>query len=117
MSSGSAGHALVLRHRAKPGRRDELVAVWRRHMPEAVQANDGHQAYVYCASHADPDVLLVFQQYRDAAAAQEFLGNPAYLAYLEESGDLLTGPPEVEAVEPLWSKAVGPDDSGGEPDD
>ncbi|MBB1039112.1 antibiotic biosynthesis monooxygenase, partial [Dietzia natronolimnaea] len=43
-----------------------------------------------------------------AAAAQEFLGNPAYLAYLEESGDLLTGPPEVEAVEPLWSKVAGP---------
>ena len=40
-------------------------------------------------------------------------GNPAYLAYLEESGDLLTGPPEVEAVEPLWSKAVGPDDWPG----
>lgn len=108
MSSGSAGHALVLRHRAKPGRRDELVEVWRRHMPEAVQANDGHRAYMFCASHADPDVLLVFQQYRDAAAAQAFLGNPAYLAYLEESGDLLTGPPEVEAVEPLWSKAAGP---------
>ncbi|MFN3601134.1 MAG: putative quinol monooxygenase [Dietzia sp.] len=108
MSSGSAGHALVLRHRAKPGRRDELVEVWLRHMPEAVQANDGHRAYVFCASHADPDVLVVFQQYRDASAAQEFLGNPAYLAYLEESGHLLTGPPEVEAVETLWSKAAGP---------
>ena len=108
MSSGSAGHALVLRHRAKPGLRDQLVEVWRRHMPEAVQANDGHQTYVICASHADPDVLLVFQQYRDATAAQAFLGNPAYLAYLRESGELLTGPPEVEAVEPLWSKTVGP---------
>lgn len=109
MSSGSSGHALVLRHRAKPGRRDELVEVWRRHMPQAVEGNDGHRAYVLCASHADPDVLLVFQHYRDAAAAQEFLGNPAYLAYLEASGRLLAGPPEVEAVEPLWSKADGPD--------
>lgn len=108
MSSGSAGHALILRHRARPVRRDELVEVWRRHMPDAVQANDGHRAYVICASHADPDVLVVFQHFRDAAAAQEFLGNPAYLAYLEEAGDLLSGPPEVEAVEPLWSKAGGP---------
>lgn len=86
-----------------------MVAVWRRHMPDAVQSNDGHRAYVFCASHADPDVLLVFQQYRNAAAAQEFLGNPSYLAYLEESGTLLAGPPEVEAVEPLWAKSAGPD--------
>ena len=107
MSSTAPAHALVLRHRARPGRRDQLVDVWRRHMPEAVQNNDGHRAYVLYASHADPDVLVVFQHYRDAAAAQEFLGNPAYLAYLEESRDLLSGPPEVEAVEPLWSKVPG----------
>lgn len=106
--SPDAPHALFLRHPVKPGRRDELVEVWRRHMPEAIEANDGHEAYVYCASHADRDVLVVYQQYRDAAAAQAFLGDPAYLAYLEESRDLLAGPPEVEAVEPLWSKAVGP---------
>ena len=108
MSSGPVPHALVLRHRARPGRRDALVEVWRRHMPDAVRDNDGHQAYVLCASHADPDVLLGFQQYRDAAAAQEFLGNPAYLAYLAESGGLLAGPPEVEPVESLWSKVAGP---------
>lgn len=108
MSAPAPAHALVLRHRAKPGRRDQLVEVWLRNMPAAVQANDGHLAYVMCASHADPDVLLVFQEYRDAAAAQQFLGNPDYLRYLEESRGLLSGPPEVEAVEPLWSKAVGP---------
>src|SRR5699024_9530211 len=97
--SPDAPHALFLRHPVKPGKRDELVEVWRRHMPEAIEANDGHEAYVYCASHADRDVLVVYQQYRDAAAAQ---------AFLEDARDLLAGPPEVEAVEPLWSKAVGP---------
>lgn len=108
MTSGPPAHALVLRHRAKPGRRDELVEVWRRHMPEAVQGHDGHLAYVLCASEVDPDVMVVFQHYRDAAAAQEFLGNAAYLRYLAESSPLLSGPPVVEAVEPLWSKVVPP---------
>lgn len=78
-------------------------------MPEAVQGNDGHVAYVLCASYSDPDEVLIFQHYRDAAAAQEFLGNPSYLRYLEESRELLSGPPEVEPVEPLWSKEPGPD--------
>ena len=106
-------HALILRHRARRGRRDELVEMWRRHMPGAVDGNDGHEAYVLCASHADPDVLVVYQQYRDAAAAQAFLGDPSYLAYLADSRQLIAGPPEVEPVEPLWSKAVGPDPDPG----
>src|SRR5699024_9444101 len=59
--SPDAPHALFLRHPVKPGKRDELVEVWRRHMPEAIEANDGHEAYVYCASHADRDVLVVYQ--------------------------------------------------------
>ena len=104
MSSGPSAHALILRHRAVKGKRDELVEVWRRNMSEAVSANDGHVDYVLCASYSDPDELLIFQHYRDAGAAQQFLGNPAYLRYLEESRHLLTGPPEVEPVEPLWSK-------------
>lgn len=107
MSSGPSAHALVLRHRAVPGRRDQLIEAWRRNMPEAVQGNDGHVAYVLCASYSDPDEVLIFQHYRDAAAAQEFLGNPSYLRYLEESRELLSGPPEVEPVEPLWSKREG----------
>ncbi|GAA3517538.1 putative quinol monooxygenase [Dietzia aurantiaca] len=109
MSPAPPAHALVLRHRAISGRRDELIEVWRRNMPEAVTENDGHVAYVLCASYSDPDELLIFQHYRDAAAAQQFLGNPAYLRYLEESRHLLSGPPEVEPVEPLWSKEPGPD--------
>ena len=112
MSSGPTAHASVLRHKAVPGRRDQLIEAWRRNMPEAVTDNDGHVAYVLCASFADPDELLIFQHYRSAADAQRFLGNPAYLKYLEESRDLLTGPPEVEPVEPLWSKGPVQDSVG-----
>lgn len=101
-------HALFLRHRARKGKRGALIRVWNEHMPAAIEAYDGHEAYMICSSHVDPEVLVVYQQYRDAAAAQAFLANPAYLAYLEASRHLLKGVPEVEPVEPLWSKAVGP---------
>lgn len=103
-----SSHALILRHRVRRGKRDALIKVWNEHMPAAIEANEGHEAYVFSTSYADPRVLVVYQQYRDAAAAQAFLGDPAYLAYLEASRHLLAGPPEVEAVQPLWSKAVGP---------
>jgi quinol monooxygenase YgiN len=103
-----SSHALFLRHRARKGKRAQLMRVWREHMPAALEAHDGHEAYLICSSHTDPEVLVVYQQYRDAAAAQAFLANPAYLAYLEASRRLLKGAPEVEPVDPLWSKAVGP---------
>lgn len=105
-------HALFLRHRALPGRRDELMTVWQRHMPAAIEANADHEAYVYTTVDDDPDALAVFQQYRDAAAAAAFLHDPRYLQYLAESKHLLAGPPEVSACTPLWSKAVGPGPCG-----
>lgn len=104
----NATHALFLVHRTQPGRREEVEAVWRRHMPDAVAANPDHLAYAYCADVDDPDVLRVVQMYTSADAAAAFLQQPAYLAYLDEVEPLLSGPPEVHTAVPRWTKAVGP---------
>lgn len=105
-------HALFLRHRALPGRRDELMAVWERHMPAAIDANPDHEAYVYTTVDDDADCLAVFQQYSNAAAAAAFLTDASYLKYLSESEHLLAGPPEITGCTPHWSKSVGPDRLG-----
>lgn len=95
---------VFLTHRTKPGRRDDVERVWRRHMPEAIAANDGHEHYRYCFSDDDPDVIVVFQQYVDAEAAAAFLATPAYRAYLAEVEPLLSGPPELVRATPRWQK-------------
>lgn len=100
-------HGLFIRHQAAPGRRDELVAVWEQHMPAAVAANPGHEAYVYTEVADDPDAIMVYQQYVSAEAAAAFLQDPTYLAYLSASEHLLAGPPTLTVVAPRWAKGVG----------
>ena len=96
--------ALFIRHRALPGRRDDLAEAWRRHMPSAIQSNDGHTDYHYCFDADDPDAIVVFQRYVNQAAAQEFLGHPAYRAYLAESRDLLAEEPVITTGLPQWTR-------------
>ncbi len=98
--------ALFIRHTALPGRREELAEVWSRHMPSAVQGNDGHTDYHYCFDADDADAIVVFQRYVDSAAAEAFLEEPAYLRYLAESKQLLAGPPTVTTALPRWTRTA-----------
>ncbi|MHA3841686.1 putative quinol monooxygenase [Sphingomonas aestuarii] len=96
--------ALFITHRTAPGQRDAVRAVWERHMAPAVESNAGHLAYYYCFDTEDPDVLRVFQLYRDRGASAAFLKHPNYAAYLGEVEPLLQGPPQVHEAEPKWQK-------------
>lgn len=98
--------ALIIKHQTRPGKRDEVRKVWERHMAPAISANPGHIAYFYCFDNADPDAILAFQQYVSAEAAGEFLKTDSYAAYLQEVEPLLSGPPQVTALTPMWSKGV-----------
>ncbi len=98
--------ALIVRHKTKPGRRDEVRAVWEKHMAPAVSANPGHVAYFYCFANADPDSIIAFQMYESAEASQEFLKTDSYSAYLKDVERLLVGPPEVTEATPQWRKGA-----------
>jgi len=98
--------ALIIKHKTQPGKRDEVRKVWERHMAPAVSANPGHSAYFYCFDNADPDAIVAFQQYVSAEAASDFLKTESYAAYLREVEPLLSGPPQVTTLTPMWSKGV-----------
>ena len=100
--------ALIIRHRTKPGRRDDVIAIWRRHMAPAIMANPGHTAYVYCLDNSDPDSLYAFQQYASIEASEQFLRTSSYAAYLNDVEPLLAGPPQITALTPVWSKDAAP---------
>jgi quinol monooxygenase YgiN len=104
-SSELQKHALFLQHRTKPGARDTVQAIWRKHMQPAIEANDGHELYVYSFG-ADADRICAFQIYASAEHAQAFLKSPAYNAYEAEVGDFLEGPPVVEVLTPQWIKSA-----------
>ena len=98
-------HALFLQHRTKPGARDEVQAVWQKHMQPAIGGNAGHEVYVYSFG-SDPDRICAFQVYSSIEDAHAFLRSPAYIAYEKEVAPLLDGPPQVEGLQPQWIKGV-----------
>ncbi len=98
--------ALFVRHKTLPGKRDEVREVWERHMAPAIASNPGHTAYFYCFDNSDPDSICAFQQYASAEASQDFLKTDNYAAYLKEVEPLLSGPPQVTALTPMWSKGI-----------
>jgi quinol monooxygenase YgiN len=98
--------ALFIRHKTLPGKRDQVRSVWEKHMAPAIAANPGHTAYFYCFDDSDPDAICAFQQYASPDAARDFLGTPSYAAYLKDVEPLLSGPPQVTTLTPVWSKST-----------
>jgi quinol monooxygenase YgiN len=98
------GTALFVRHRAQPGRRDEVRLIWERHVRPRVEANPAHVAYYFCYDDRDPDVVSVFQLYRDDEALQAFMAGDWYPAYLEEIAAVVDAPPEIMPATTVWTK-------------
>jgi quinol monooxygenase YgiN len=99
--------ALFVRHKAKPGKRDEVRRVWEKHLRPRIAENAPHEAYFYCFDNTDPDVICVFQLYSDSAGAQQFVKQPWYPAYEAEVTPLVAES-EFRSATPLWIKGSAP---------
>lgn len=96
--------ALFIRHKARPGQRDDVRRVWEKYVKPRAAANPAHEAYFFCFDSKDPDTICVFQLYRDEVAMREFLGGSWYSEYLEEVGKVVAAPPEIQPADLIWAK-------------
>ena len=96
-------YGLLIEHRARSGKRDEVERLWQTHMRPAISANPGHLAYAYSFGQ-DDDVIIAYQVYASKAEAQAFLKHRSYKTYLEASRPLLSGEPKVTALDVRWLK-------------
>ena len=96
--------ALFVKHRTKPGKREEVRKVWERHMRPNIANNPGHEAYFYCFDSNDADSICAFQLYIDLKSSQDFLRTDSYAVYLKEVEPLLAGPPDVTSLNAVWIK-------------
>jgi quinol monooxygenase YgiN len=96
--------ALFIKHKAKPGKREEVRKVWEKHLRPRIGENEAHEAYFYCYDDNDPDMICVFQLYADETGPQAFVAQPWYPAYEAEVGPLLTGESEFRTATPFWIK-------------
>jgi quinol monooxygenase YgiN len=89
--------ALFVQHKARPGLRDDVRRVWEKHVKPRVQTNLAHEAYYFCYDDNDPDVICVFQLYKDKDSLEAFLAGEWYPAYLREVSQFVTAEPQVTA--------------------
>ena len=96
--------ALFIRHQARAGKRDEVRRVWERHVKPRVESNPAHEAYFFCYDKSDPDVICVFQLYKDTASMQDFLKGSWYADYLNEISQFVAVPPQIAPATLIWAK-------------
>jgi len=95
-----------VRHKAKPGKRDELRRVWEKYARDYVAGSDGALSCYYCYDDGDPDTVIVFTVAADPAVAQEFGKQPWFADYQRETAGLLAGQSELRTATPQWVKGA-----------
>lgn len=98
--------AIIVRSRAKAGKREEIQAVYDRIMAPRAMENDSQEVVVWCADQHDPDAFYLFEIYSDAEAMGANAQAPWFADYMAQVGPLLAGEPEVAMASPVWSKGV-----------
>ena len=98
--------AAFVRHKAKPGKREDVRRVWEKYARDYVAGGNGTLSYYYCYDDNDPDTVIVFQLAADQASGQEFAKQPWFADYQRETADLLAGPSEVRTATPQWIKGA-----------
>lgn len=96
--------ALFIRHRAKPGHREDVQRIWEKHVKPRVISSPAHEAYYFCHDQADPDVVCVFQLYSTEDAMKEFLSGDWYPGYVAEMSTVVVAPPEISPASLMWNK-------------
>jgi len=96
----------LVRHKAKPGRRDDVRRIWEKYASDYVAGNDGVLNCYYSYDDADPDVVIVFQLAADPAVGEEFTKQPWFADYQRETAALLAGQPEIRTATPQWVKGA-----------
>ena len=96
--------ALFIRHRPKPGQRDEVRRIWEKHVKPRVEANLDHEAYYFCYDDTDPDVICVFQLLSNKEAIDAFMAGAWYPEYLSEVSKFVAKAPQITPASAEWIK-------------
>lgn len=96
--------ALFIKSKTKPGKRDEVRALWETHLKARAEKNSAQEAYYFCYDNDDPDTFLLFEVYNDPAVLAEAAKAEWFARYMQEVGPLMDGYPVVNQTTPIWIK-------------
>lgn len=98
--------ALFIHTRAKPGRREELQALWEKHLQARIESNPVQEVYFFCLDTHDPDAFHLFELCADPAQLEANASAPWFADYMREVEPLLAEPPTVSVTSPAWAKGA-----------
>ena len=96
--------ALFITVRTKPGKREELKALWEAHLKPRATANDAQSHYVYAFDAQDENTIRIMEIYETRAAFEENAATNWFATYMQEAMPLLEGEPEIYMATPQWVK-------------
>ena len=97
---------LTVRGRTKTGKRDELFALFEKHLAPRAEKNQAQRLVVWAADADDADTFSLIEIYDDASAAAANANTSWFAEYMAASTPLLEGMPSMTAGSPRWVKGV-----------
>ncbi len=100
--------ALFVKTRTQPGQRDQLRAMFQKHLAPRAEANRAQEVVIWCDDEHDLNVFYLFEVYSDRKAFEENSQAASqagwFAEYMKEAMPLLAGQPEVIFATPRWAK-------------
>lgn len=95
---------IIVRIRAKPGKREDIRALWEQRLKPRAEDCDAIDVYFACNDDNDENVLLVFEHYTDREIFQQNVQSTWMAEWVVEVSPLLDGEPEASFGSPFWVK-------------
>lgn len=96
--------ALYIRHKALPGKRDDVKRIWEKYARPYIEGASAQSAYFYGFDESDPDAIVAYQTFEADAGTTDFTRQPWYEDYERETSALLAAPSEFRTVALQWIK-------------
>jgi quinol monooxygenase YgiN len=96
--------AMVVKFRAKPGKSEEMKAFWLEMQKEVARSEPGNVYYDLMVMAGDPDVYVIVERYKDAAAVAAHGQSEKAKAMFARLGELMEGPPQADYLRLISSK-------------
>lgn len=97
-------NTIVVKFRAKPGKSEEMKAFWLEMQKEVVKSEPGNVQYDVLVMAGEPDVYVIIERYKDAAAVAAHGQSPKAKAMFAKLGTLMEGAPDADYMQWVSSK-------------
>ena len=96
--------SIIIKGRARPGKRDEVRTLFEKHLAPRAVANAAQEVVVWSADNGEPDTFYLYEIYGDPTAMEANASAPWFAEYISAVAPLLATQPELMTATPMWMK-------------